>query len=267
MTKLCRICGLNKPFDEFGIDKDSLDGRRYLCKSCRSKKERVAYLKGFDKHKVRQKRYRDANRAEIRKKNLEYYRSHKEDYRRRKRSNSAKEYDRRYREAHKEELREYNRRYGQKHKERIRDAHREYERANKLMLTKARKAWYLKNHDSIRMRKRQWARKKRKESVEFRLLHCLRNRLRSVVKGNYKSARTMTLVGCSIGDLKAHPERLFRDGMSWDNHGKYGWHIDHILPCASFDMSKEEEQKRCFHFSNLQPLWARENLSKRAKVA
>ena len=53
--------------------------------------------------------------------------------------------------------------------------------------------------------------------------------------------------------------------MKWDNHGLYGWHIDHIQPCNSFDLSNEEEQKKCFHYSNMQPLWAFDNLSKGAK--
>jgi hypothetical protein len=55
--------------------------------------------------------------------------------------------------------------------------------------------------------------------------------------------------------------------MSWDNHGKHGWHIDHIRPCASFDFSDPEQQQQCFHYSNLQPLWAGDNLSKGSTLA
>ena len=54
----------------------------------------------------------------------------------------------------------------------------------------------------------------------------------------------------------------FTDGMSWENHGE--WHIDHILPCASFNLLIEDEQRKCFHYTNLQPLWAKDNLSKAA---
>lgn len=50
--------------------------------------------------------------------------------------------------------------------------------------------------------------------------------------------------------------------MSWENRGNFGWHVDHIKPCASFDLTKPEEQAKCFHYTNLQPLWARENIAK-----
>ena len=72
----------------------------------------------------------------------------------------------------------------------------------------------------------------------------------------------MEYVGCSPAFLREHLERLFSDGMTWENQGE--WHVDHIRPCASFDLSTEEEKKRCFHYTNLQPLWATDNLSKGA---
>jgi desulfoferrodoxin (superoxide reductase-like protein) len=61
-------------------------------------------------------------------------------------------------------------------------------------------------------------------------------------------------------------EKQFKLGMNWDNYGRSGWHIDHIKPCASFDLTKKEEQLKCFHYTNLQPLWARENLIKSDKI-
>jgi hypothetical protein len=70
------------------------------------------------------------------------------------------------------------------------------------------------------------------------------------------------LLGCSVEELKKYLEIKFKEGMSWNNYGLRGWHIDHIIPCSKFDLIKEEEQKKCFHFSNLQPLWWNENLSK-----
>ena len=74
----------------------------------------------------------------------------------------------------------------------------------------------------------------------------------------------MKLVGCSIDQLKQHLEFQFKPGMTWNNYGK--WHVDHKKPCASFDLSKPSEQRKCFNWKNLQPLWAEENLSKGARL-
>lgn len=72
----------------------------------------------------------------------------------------------------------------------------------------------------------------------------------------------MELIGCSIEHLKEHIEKQFVEGMNWENWSFYGWHIDHIRPIASFDLSDPAQVKECFHYSNLQPLWAKDNLSK-----
>lgn len=72
----------------------------------------------------------------------------------------------------------------------------------------------------------------------------------------------MQLVGCSVTDLKKHLEKQFQPGMSWDNWGNDGWHIDHIRPCSSFDLTDPAEQVKCFHYTNMQPLWATDNLKK-----
>lgn len=83
------------------------------------------------------------------------------------------------------------------------------------------------------------------------------------MNGKLKIESTVELLGCDTNKLKQHLESQFKLGMSWDNYGL--WHIDHKSPCAKFDLSKEEEQRKCFNFKNLQPLWAEENLSKGSK--
>ena len=85
------------------------------------------------------------------------------------------------------------------------------------------------------------------------------------LNGNPKLETTMKLVGCSIDKLKQHLEKQFKKRMSWDNYGLGGWEIDHIKPCAKFDLSKPEEQRKCFHYTNLQPLWAIDNKIKKDK--
>lgn len=81
-----------------------------------------------------------------------------------------------------------------------------------------------------------------------------------------KSKRIRELLGATTAELKEHLEKQFKSGMSWENYGFRGWHIDHRLPLISFDLTKPEEQKKAFHYTNLQPLWARENQQKRSKI-
>lgn len=80
--------------------------------------------------------------------------------------------------------------------------------------------------------------------------------------GTEKSRSTVALLGCSIDELKRHIESLWKPGMTWENWKRHGWHVDHIRPCASFDLTDLDQQRQCFHYTNLQPLWAFDNLSK-----
>ena len=70
------------------------------------------------------------------------------------------------------------------------------------------------------------------------------------------------VIGCGPKELKEYLERKFRRGMTWENYSLKTWHIDHIKACSKFDLTKEEEQRKCFHYSNLQPLWATDNIQK-----
>lgn len=103
------------------------------------------------------------------------------------------------------------------------------------------------------------------ENEAKRISCAIRARTRKALLGISKAASTMTMLGCSSEELKAHLESQFLDGMSWDNYGYYGWHIDHIRPCASFDLTKQEHQMECFHYKNLRPAWRFDNQSKGAK--
>jgi Prasinovirus endonuclease VII len=104
----------------------------------------------------------------------------------------------------------------------------------------------------------------------FRVISSLRRRLRQAVRGSPKSTTTLRLLGCTPDELKIWLQRRFRDGMGWHNYGSAGadgrgWQVDHIRPCASFDLTNPKHQAKCFHFSNLQPIWAADNLAKRDK--
>jgi len=133
---------------------------------------------------------------------------------------------------------------------------------NKEKLKVYHKNYYKNNQKKIEKQQTQYRRIRRNKDVNYRILCNLRKRLWKVLNQNKKFQRIINLLGCSIKQLKEHLEKQFKMGMSWDNYGKKGWVIDHIIPCASFDLSKESEQKKCFNWKNLQPLWAEDNLRK-----
>jgi len=110
-----------------------------------------------------------------------------------------------------------------------------------------------------------WFRDYYKNNLDRKLAACMRSRLNKALKGQSKSSSFKEYIGCSIEQLKLHLELQFQPNMSWDNYGKYGWHIDHIKPLSSFNLADPDELKKACHYTNLQPLWAKDNLSKGAK--
>jgi hypothetical protein len=100
---------------------------------------------------------------------------------------------------------------------------------------------------------------------EHRLKKVLRNRIASVLYGKRKSAPSSELLGCSIQEARSWLESKFTSAMTWENAGQY-WHIDHIIPCRSFDLNKPDHQRICFHFTNLRPIYWKQNLQKQGKI-
>jgi len=101
---------------------------------------------------------------------------------------------------------------------------------------------------------------------QVRLRNIMRTRLCTALKRGTKSGSAVRDLGCSIQYLIAYLEERFSPGMSWENHAHDGWHIDHILPLSSFDLTDREQFLRACHYTNLQPLWAADNLSKGYKI-
>lgn len=140
--------------------------------------------------------------------------------------------------------------------------------ANKHITLAAQKE-YRKNmtqeeRDEENRKRRIYFAERRKNEPSYRLVCNLRSRISAALKNakTIKAENSMSLFGCSVDELKAHLESQFTEGMSWDNYGYYGWHVDHIKPCIRFNLLLDTEQKACFHYSNLQPLWAEDNLTK-----
>lgn len=103
-----------------------------------------------------------------------------------------------------------------------------------------------------------------KDNLEYKLPKNIRTRLYLAIKREYKKGSAVQDLGCSIPDFKCYMETRFQDGMSWDNYGV--WHIDHIQPLASFNLLDKEQFAKAVHYTNLQPLWGRDNLRKGDKV-
>jgi len=107
------------------------------------------------------------------------------------------------------------------------------------------------------------------KDLNYRITLRLRERLRAALRRSQKSDATMNLLGCTIESFKLYLESKFEQGMSWENYGRGEgtWQIDHIMPCAIFDLTDPYHQRRCFHFSNMQPMWTHINQSKGCKVS
>ncbi len=159
-----------------------------------------------------------------------------------------------YREKNIEKIKERNRRYYAENKERLKDKSRKWYSDNLA----SHKAY--KQTSKYKKRRRKLQRDRYKNDPEYRLTAILRSSFTGRIKKEYKSESVVALVGCSISFAKDYLAERFTEGMSWSNHGD--WHIDHIRPCASFDLTDPEQQRQCFHYTNLQPLWAADNIRK-----
>lgn len=101
--------------------------------------------------------------------------------------------------------------------------------------------------------------------VNNKLRNNLRSRLNKAIKNEYRTSSAVNDLGCSIEEFKLYIESLFKSGMTWNNWSRTGWHIDHIIALAKFDLTNPEQLKKAVHHTNLQPMWAEDNWSKGIK--
>ena len=135
---------------------------------------------------------------------------------------------------------------------------------NEERSSQIKKQHYENNKSKYIEKAKRWKKEKCNSDPSYKVLLSCRNRLSRIVreKDGSKPDSTLNIIGCSTNELKSNLEKQFVDGMNWENYGRYGWHVDHIRPCCSFDLTDPEQVKKCFHYTNLQPLWAEDNLSK-----
>lgn len=143
-----------------------------------------------------------------------------------------------------------------------------YRAANRDKVLSAGRAYYQDHREE--MIRAQYERKRKRVAGDplFAMLERIRCRTRAAIVNQWgtKSKRTIELLGCVPAHARAHIEAQFLPGMTWDNNTKDGWHIDHIIPCAAFDLTDPDHQAMCFHYTNLRPVWGRENLSKGDRI-
>jgi len=175
--------------------------------------------------------------------------------------------------------REWMRAWSREHREEARQRSLANYRKHKAKRIAKIAEWKARNRDRVKAsnkrseaKRKPWLKKqpywnrRYATDVQHRLRRCLRASLRKALRAQNGSKResVLTYLGCSVQEFKRHLSSLFKPGMTWENHGD--WHIDHIRPCASFDLTDPEQRTLCYHYTNLQPLWAGDNHRKGARV-
>lgn len=163
----------------------------------------------------------------------------------------------------------YSKEWRRANADRRREANREqtnnWRKQNPERWKELQKSHYEKHKSKIVKRNHEYAAKRKKVDVNYKLTCLLRGRITKALTAGWKSGSAVRDLGCSIPELRTHLESKFTGGMSWENYGRSGWHIDHIRPLSSFNLNVPEEFQAAVHYTNLQPLWASENCSKSNK--
>ena len=157
--------------------------------------------------------------------------------------------------------------YRLEHPDKVKRTKKKYRENNPVKIKEGKDKWSKQNPDKVRESVRKSHKLRMNKDPFYRAVCNIRKRTSRYIKqiGVKKDSSMYKMIGCTPDEFRKYLEDRFLEGMSWDNYGLYGWHVDHIRPCTSFDLSKREEQEKCFHYTNLQPLWAIDNIKKSNK--
>ena len=153
-----------------------------------------------------------------------------------------------YKQRNKKLISDYNKTYKSEHKEEIKVYNHDYN---------------LENREAIQKRQTEQHRIRRETDVNFRLAKNCRDRVGKMLnsQNTKKSCKTFELIGGDVNFLKEWLQFNFKEGMTLDNYGQY-WHIDHVIPCSLFNLQDKKQLKICCHWTNLQPMEAKANMTK-----
>jgi hypothetical protein len=159
----------------------------------------------------------------------------------------------------------YSKKYTFKNKIKLKEQIKQWKEQNKEYVDLYMLDYQKKNKNKIYKRSTEYHKIRYNNDPIFKLRRLLRDRIYKVISNKKVTSKTKELLGCSFELLKQHLESLFKHGMTWSNHGIF-WEIDHIKPVSSFDLTDIEQQKQCFHYTNLQPLTKKDNRTKSNKL-
>lgn len=241
------------------------------------KLRRKAYKKTYNevnkaKIKIQNKTYKEANKDRIKEKYKAYYEANKDKIK--LQTISYREYNKdkvrlqkkAYRVNNKSKIKIQNKAYKETNKDKIKLQKKAYAKANRDKIKVQRKAYYEANKDKIRVQQNNYSKNRLKTDIQYKLSHNLRSRLCCAIDNNQKTGSAIKDLGCTIDELKTYLESKFLPGMTWENWTIDGWHIDHIKPLASFDLTNKQQFLEACHYTNLQPMWAKDNLIKSDKI-
>jgi len=258
-TKVCSKCKVEKDTCEFGKKITNKDGLQSRCRECR-KIETKEYL---DRYPEKNKEKWKKNKEILSEKFKEWVKQNPDYYKKWRLENKDKinELKRQRYSLHKEKNRQKSKEWRLKNKDVLLQKNKDYRERNKELLNEKRRKNRLENLEEYRRLERE----RYEKNTHLKLIRNYRTRIKNYMKFNKVSIGTGTLelVGLTSQELKEYLESKFVDGMCWDNYGLYGWHIDHIIPLSS--TKNDDDLKKLCHYTNLQPLWSFENLSKGSK--
>lgn len=233
--KNCSKCKILKAFEEFSQHRGRKDGLQRRCKTC----VRGFYLKNKTQIASQHKIYNLKHKKELVLRGKTYYLENKE------------------------RIAVRNKNYYLKNKEKVAEQSKKYRSEHRAQLAIQKKDYNLKHKKQMALH----SKNRKKIDIQYRITTNLRSRIWKAIKINLKSGSAVRDLGCTIPELKFYLEGQFQDGMTWANWSMEGWHIDHKIPLTFFDLTNRAQFLQAAHYTNLQPMWAKDNIKKSNKIA